>query len=219
MNQVIQYREKPLNIKEFSDLESIFEKCFEIKQKYNAVKSPIKDAEGNIFRWEHDTIENGLELTVKNFNEKAFVSLVRPATKDAIIAHLTRLSVHKHYSSGNSAWGMFVKDISEMLFADNISEFAVLRICNNYIKDSTVKFFPQSAELMKKINDFDKALKNHNKPILVTHKEIVENTVKEINKEKIAGILHDGGLPHDQQYCQKCNTKDALDELLENNQK
>ena len=112
-----------------------------------------------------DTVEyteyadSGYDIVTRdNFSFKLIESLQRPTLARNIAKHLHRLQAHKRYARDSASWQIIVEDICNDL-AD-VSEYAIIKICEKFRLDTTTSFFPDTAKLIKEIKDLDYSLKN-----------------------------------------------------------
>lgn len=158
MTKITTYREKPLSMEEFSKLETYAEKCMTIREKHVSKSVPKTDADGNIYGWERDLVPAGKEVFFKSEpDERVMEAIMRPATKEAIFIHITRLSEHKPYGRGASGWQTIVEDLIHDL--NGSSEWAIIKACEQFRLTKGMTFFPDTAELVHSIRNLDEQVR------------------------------------------------------------
>lgn len=85
-------------------------------------------------------------------------SLTRPTTPRYTVIHLTRLAGHLPFGRGAASFGQVVEDIARDL--EGVSEFAIVRACEHFRADESLKFFPPTAAILRYVRDLDYSLKN-----------------------------------------------------------
>ena len=201
------YRENPLNEQQFKNLEMAFKNNFSFKQKTIRKSIPKVDNNGDIYGWEYDLIPCGHEIFKKGSPDKQLLeALLRPATNSAIGKHLTRLEQHKVYTKGQEGFQIILEDMIHDL--KGVSEFAIIKICENFRLDTKDKYFPLTASLVSEIKNFDDQLRwngEYMQPRLEKKQEPEYQKPNDDGKRRVADVLHNANLPHSKDYCAKCN--------------
>lgn len=158
MTSLIIYREKALTDEEFVRLDQLADENLQIKTKYMKVIKTRIDEYGDTVEYT-DYADSGYDIVTRdNFSFKLIESLQRPTLARNIAKHLHRLQAHKRYARDSASWQIIVEDICNDL-AD-VSEYAIIKICEKFRLNTTTSFFPDTAKLIKEIKDLDYSLKN-----------------------------------------------------------
>lgn len=158
MTTALATRPQPLTLETFERLEHHVNKHFSVREKFVSKSVPKLDNEGNIYGWERDLVPAGYELFVKEKpDQKLLDAMKRPATQEAIVKHLTRLSMHKKFTDGNSGFKIVLGDLCE--FLSGMSEYAVMKVCERFILDTSSKWFPQTAEIVSAVRSLEDQLR------------------------------------------------------------
>ncbi len=163
MNEIIEYREKPLTEVEFQKLSSVADKYFLFKPKLVGKRVPKRCEDGEIYGWEHDLVESGYEIITKGEPPlKLIESIKRPATKEAIRRHLYTLSIMKRYTGGDVGFSVIVHELEKRL--TNCSEYALMKICEDLAMDTRSQFFPDPAVIVANVVSFQNQLEIQSSP-------------------------------------------------------
>jgi len=139
-NDLVKYRENPLTEEDFHRLEDAAEKVLVFKRRYAVVIAKERDEYGDPIE-KRDYMASGYEIFPKGeISQKLVESLCRPPLPRNLGVRLKNLESHKPFGRGMDAWRTIIGDLCKDL-AD-VSEFAVIKICENYRLDHTTKFFP-----------------------------------------------------------------------------
>lgn len=130
---------------DFLKIEKSLEATFDLQPVYEATRIPIVNDNGEVYRHEHGVDLVGMKaIPIGTPNPKLLAALLRPATKDHIAAHLTRLSAHRRWTRGDYAFGIVVEDISRTLAGT--SEWAILKACAELWPSG--KWFPETEDVL-----------------------------------------------------------------------
>lgn len=209
MNELTQYREKPLTLEDFSKLENLASRFMAVKEKTISKPVPVADNDGNIYRWEYDLIPVGTDVCFTgNPDERVMDAIMRPATRQAVAIHLARLCQHKPYARGHEGFQVVVEDMLHDL--DGCSEWAVIKTCEHFRLSRTTRFFPDTADFVdgiKKLDDSIRVAYANRQPApkqIPMEKHMAVPKPNEEQKAKIAKMLHDAGIAHDGTFCEGC---------------
>ncbi len=126
---------------DFFKIEKSLEETFFLQPVYESTRIPIVNDNGEVYRHEHGVYIVGMNAKpIKTPNPRLLAAILRPATKDHIAAHLTRLSAHRRWTRGDYAFGIVVEDISRALAGT--SEWAVFKACDELWPSG--KWFPET---------------------------------------------------------------------------
>lgn len=217
MNQLatLEPRQSPLSKEDFGKIEALIERNYRLKPKTEGRSMPKVDAEGNIYGWEYQTVEAGLALIplTQAVDRRLVEAVQRPATRQIIAYHLTRLSAHKRNTRGGFGFQVIVEDACRDL--EGCSEWA---ICKAYdeLRRAESPFFPDLVEIEKAVNRYDRAAKAMGQPMEARKPRPVEiETGQEKTlerKRQVAETLHAAGLAHSRQFCGLCAADRARQE-------
>lgn len=209
-----QPRKMPLTDEEIRKIDRAIELISEIEVVYG--DKPVRDYAGNIFKWEFGPIGEDRKIN-KEFSESLRKAVLTPATKEAIIHHVTKLAAMVRDTRGEEALAVIAYEISRE--CKKVSEWAVIEACRDYWK-SGAKWYPSPGELLKKILDKDKYLKSlfpdENQKLLASSSFFEK--AKDIVGEEIAKAWFvDTYLEENTLYVRTKFKKDWIDERFKNN--
>jgi len=207
---LIQYREKPLTMEEFSKLELHASRFMTIREKLVSKPVPRVGSDGEVYGWERDLVTSGVEVFFKTQpDDRVMEAISRPATRQAIGMHLQRLYDHKPYGRGVSGWQTVVEDLIHDL--DGCSEWALLKACEGFRLDTELTFFPDTAKIVSAVRSLDEQIRwaYAGRPSLkkaeVQAEEPKPPKPTDETRAKVAKTLHDAGIPHDKEFCKSCS--------------
>lgn len=155
MNEILPYREKPLSAGDYQKIQAQIKKYFRFEPRQVGRSVPVKDHDGNIYRWEHDLVPDGYDLIALEQPPPALVdAMARPATAAAIKEHLFVLSRMKRYTGGDAGLYIIAREIHRHL--PDCSEFALMKACDDFALDKSSPWFPDPAafiDAVKKIQE------------------------------------------------------------------
>lgn len=174
MTEITIYRDKPLSV---AQVETLHRKASEaVAFKPRNVTSLVwkRDEYGDLVqvREEH---EAGEEVFVRNrqaLTPALLESLLRPAKEEHIGVHLTNLAAHLPYGRGGEGFAVVIADMCRDL--EGVSEYAIIRACDRFRRDTELTFFPSSAQFVKFAKDTDFSLRTAAKPEAPKKAEAVE---------------------------------------------
>lgn len=121
--------------------------CFEKKKKYG--RKTVSDDQGT---YELDDMVIGEEECVditfflnRPLDKKLVESALRNSPPSTVLAHLTRLSLHKRLGSTDQDRQILLHDYADAL--REFSEFTVFSVCKAFWEDSRSGFYPKIVEL------------------------------------------------------------------------
>jgi len=172
MNSLIQYREKPLSAENFKKLNDAAESVMTFKVKYVPCVISVKDEYGYTVE-KRDYVASGYDV-LKNGEivPELLQSVSRPCLPQHTAVHLKHLESHKPFGRGLGAWAQIVEDLCKDL--EGVSEFSIIKICEKWRHDPESTFFPNTAVLLKDINDFDMSIKQLNGINGTPHEDIAK---------------------------------------------
>lgn len=157
MNNLTQYREKPLSADNFKKLHDAAEKVITFKIRYSPSLVSVKDEYGDMVQ-KRDYSPSGYEVFKKGeIVPELLQSLCRPCPLTHTGLHLKNLEAHKPFGRGLGSWQQIIEDLCKDL--DGVAEFSIIKICEKWRHDTETTFFPNTAILLKDIRDFDFSLK------------------------------------------------------------
>lgn len=113
---------------------------------------PVKDFNGEIYRWEKDYVETGRVIAkvkdITEFEESALSVALIPGEKKAIHAALERLAQIKPIGRSEAKQSSVISYLVHDLLDEEISEFIVNELCRRY-RRSTEVFFPNSGDFFQ----------------------------------------------------------------------
>lgn len=205
MKNLAEYRDPPLSVEEFHQLDAKAEKVLAFRERMVKQLTWEHDEYGHRFQ-KSQLVPSGPEIFPKGeIDERIIKSLCYPAPMKSIIVHFSRLRSHKPYAMGDENWEIIVEDLCKDLHG--CSEYAVAKACEYFRKDTSITFFPDTAILQRRIKDLDFSLRNLTAPPKAKkepEKPADYPRPTDEGKRKIAEILHDASIPHSSQYCVKC---------------
>lgn len=141
----LQPRPLALSQDDFLKIEKSLNETFDLRPTYEATRIPIVNDNGEVYRHEHGIIISGATVIAKETpNPKLLAAILRPATRDHIAAHLTRLAAHRRWTRGDHAFGIVIEDISRDLAG--ISEWAMIKTCEELRANG--KWFPETDKII-----------------------------------------------------------------------
>lgn len=148
-------RPQPLTVEQFEQLEKSIEKHYKKLVVRRDVKIPIRDYNGNIYKWEYD-FEDSIEgfIPIDNPPAKLTEAMIRPSTFQNVVFLLTKLESHKPYGRGN--FEFVLEDLAKDL--ENKSEWAIMKACEYFRRCEDV-FFPNSSDIISKVIYFNDMVK------------------------------------------------------------
>lgn len=202
------YRNKPLEMDEFEKLDVLAEKNITFKKRFVDIVVWVTDEYGEK-KQQRDLVERGSELFVRrDIDQRLIDSLRRQAPAKSMIVHFTRLAQHKPFGRGNEGWAIVLEDLCKDL--QGMSEYAIIKVCEQYRQDTEITFFPDTAKLQTRIRDLDASLRHLNDPPMnkidggiYNHRPVFEQDGLE-KRQRVAGVMHDAHLPHSPDFCLQC---------------
>lgn len=154
MNAVTEYRPAALAPADFAKLQAKASEALSFRARPRVVMK--RDEYGDMKEVREDF---GEEVFPKGeVNPVLIESLTRPTTPRYTVIHLTRLAGHLPFGRGAASFGQVIEDIARDL--EGVSEFAIVRACEHFRADETLKFFPPTAAILRYVRDLDYSLKN-----------------------------------------------------------
>lgn len=151
-------RQEPLTPGDFVQLSEAMDRMFDVKQVTQSVQRPIRDELGITYRWEHDIEVIGLKPVPRGDVPQRLVdALARPSTDETVIAHLTRLALHKRHTGGASAFRAILSDLAQDL--SGLSEWALVKACEDFRTTGDV-WFPSTPEIIAAVRKWDRLAKD-----------------------------------------------------------
>lgn len=182
MNEILPYREKPLSADAFAKLVTITKKHFTFERKMIGKRIPKYENDGTIYGWEHDLVPDGYNFTEIETPPPALMeAIMRPATPAAIKEHLFILSRMKRYTGGDSGLFIIAREIYRHL--PDCSEFALMKVCDDFALDRSTKFFPDPADFIAEVKKLQSAIFGMKKPE-ARKKSESESTPRPTEKQK-----------------------------------
>jgi hypothetical protein len=158
MSQIAIYRPQPLSTEDFRKLEAIAHDTLDIALKNVDELFWTTDEYGDRIQRKR-SIMAGFDIAPKQeINPVLLESLKRQTTPRHTAVHLTRLAAHKPWGRGEEAFSVIVEDLARDLIG--VSEWAIVKTCEHYRKDDTIKFFPDTAAFLRIAIETDRSLKN-----------------------------------------------------------
>lgn len=204
MNELTQYRDPPLAIEEFSQLDAMAKKAISFRERGVIQLSWEIDEYGDKVQ-KRQVVPCGPELFAKGeIDERLLKAMKTPAPAKNIIVHLTRLRAHKPYATGEDAWKIIIFDLCKDLHG--VSEYAVMKTCEHFRQDTTIRFFPDTSILQRRIKDLDFSIRNLNNPPKAEDDPKPEPWIPDgqDRRRKVAEILHNAGIAHSKDFCGMC---------------
>jgi hypothetical protein len=209
MNQltVLEPRQAPITTEDFNKIEALIEKSFHVGTITEGRQVPQVDTEGDIYGWEFQSVPIGIVLHPRGEVDTRLIDAIqRPATRQQIAYHLTRLSAHKRNAKGATAFQVIIEDACVDL--QGRSEWAIVKACDS-LRKSEGDFFPSLNDIRKEAEWYDRAAQNirerKKEPEFIIPKEgpkPPEDRVK--GKAFVAMTLHNAGIPHLPDDCSQC---------------
>lgn len=121
-------------------------------------KSPIRDFDGNIVRWEHDLVPTG-DFTSKakyptRIERMALETAITPGHRHGIHIALERLAQIKPIGSSEAKQTTVLSYLTYDMVSEGISEFVVSELCSYYRKipvyTESDRFFPDSGDFLER---------------------------------------------------------------------
>ena len=118
------------------------------------VSVPQKDANGDIYGWQYESVETGdYEVALIDPTDEeleAIGNTVVPGHKRGIQSALERLAQIKPIGRSEVKQSTVIGYLSFDMFEEGISEFVVNELCKEYRQSEENRFFPDSAEFLNK---------------------------------------------------------------------
>jgi hypothetical protein len=181
-----------------------------IREKISGKSIPVKDNDGNVYRWEYDLVRCGSEV---HFREQPSADLLKfilqPATDAQIGKMLFDLVAHKPFSRGEEAFAVVTRDLAKDLAG--CSGWAIKKICEKFRRDITERFFPDTAVFVFEVRALNDQLRCNSDTAARQKRNDPPQPVAEPTpvktyegKARVAEILHNSKIPHDREHCRQC---------------
>ena len=209
MKEITAYRDPPLSPDEFIQLDQKAKRLLSFKERMVREIFWETDEYGDRIQ-KSRMVPCGPEVFAKGeLDERMIKSLQYPAPAKSVIVHLTRLRAHKPYATGEDAWKIILTDLCKDLHG--CSEYAITKTCEFFRQDTSLRYFPDTALLQRRIKDLDFSIralaeaKPAPKETQIEQQPIPKPTDE--GKRRVAEIMHNGGFhasKPDREYCGKC---------------
>src|SRR5574343_1951287 len=125
-------QKKENEIESFTSFEQRASQFVEIKERFEEKLTWGTDEYGDKIQVKN-LIPCGLEIVYKSKTPQEILDkLTKTCQSKSMIAHFTRLRVHKPYAMGEEIWSILIEDLCKDL--SGVSEYAVIKICEKFRK-------------------------------------------------------------------------------------
>lgn len=117
-----------------------------------SVSLPVRDDDGNVYRWETGIEVVGQNVTVNGASPAEIAALsqaIIPASRTAIQTHLEHLAQIKPIGASDTKQATVLSYLVYDLHEHKISEFVIAEICKAYRHDPDNRFFPDSGKFLQ----------------------------------------------------------------------
>lgn len=162
----------PLETQDIEKIDGLLKKHGAVRSKIEYGSVPVKDRDGNIVRYEYDQVGLSTDYSRADIPDRLREAILRPASRQSIVFHLTRLAAHLRDTRGPEAVAVVVSDIAREI--DGVSEWAVIDVYRS-LWTSGRTFYPASHVIVDAIKAKDGQLKavfgeKENTSLLLDHK-------------------------------------------------
>lgn len=142
-------RPSPLENDDVAKMDAAIGQFFRVERKPTYGSVPVRDERGEIFRHEFDVVgySDSYEPTA-DVPERLRDAMLRPATRQHLVFHLTRLAAHRRDTRGKEAFAAFLEDVSQDLVG--VPEWSVVLACRE-MRGKNETWYPTTGEIMATI--------------------------------------------------------------------
>lgn len=159
MNQLVTYRPQPLAQNEFQHLDRVAERRLSFVERNDYAIVRERDEYGHMVERRKPMITGGPEVFKRgDVSPRLMESILRPVDPRHLAIHLVNLSHHKAFARGEEAWRVVCADIMRDL--EGVSEYALIKCCEYFRRQTDTRFFPDSAVFVRRVRDLDFSLRH-----------------------------------------------------------